>query len=82
MLTAEHVRARKKAGELIVRRLDPKERARALSLAEAFLAIARAHVGRTRDELVEAWAAVPVAPRDRRLADGLRKLVEIGRAHV
>lgn len=76
MLTADHVRARKKAGELIVRRLDAKERARAAELAETFLSIARAHVGRTRDELVEAWAAVPVAPKDRKLADGLRKLIE------
>jgi predicted nuclease of restriction endonuclease-like RecB superfamily len=76
MLTADHVRARKKAGELIVRPLDAKERARAAELAETFLAIAHEHVGRTRDELVEAWAAVPVAPRERKLADGLRKLVE------
>jgi hypothetical protein len=76
MLTAEHVRARKKAGELIVRRLDAKERERAAELAETYLSIARAHVGLTRDELVEAWGAVPVPPRDRRLADGLRKLVE------
>lgn len=76
MLTADHVRARKKAGELIVRPLDAKERARAAEIVEAFLAIARDHVGRTRDELVEAWAAVPVAPRERKLADGLRKLVE------
>src|SRR5581483_6719063 len=67
MLTADHVRVRKKAGELIVRRLDAKERARAAELAETYLAIARANVGRTRDELVELWAAVPVAPRDRKL---------------
>jgi len=76
MLTAEHVRARKKAGELIVRRLDEKERERAAELAETYLSIARAHVGRTREELFEAWASVPVAPKDRRLADGLKKLVE------
>jgi predicted nuclease of restriction endonuclease-like RecB superfamily len=76
MLTADHVRARKKDGELIVRRLDAKERARATELARAYLAVARAHVGRTRDELVEAWAAVEVAPRERRVADGLRKLIE------
>jgi hypothetical protein len=76
MLTADHVRARKKSGELILRPLDAKERTRAAELAETYLAVARAHLGRTRDELVEAWAAVPVAPRDRRIADGLRKLIE------
>jgi predicted nuclease of restriction endonuclease-like RecB superfamily len=59
-----------------VRRLDAKERVRAAELAAAYLAVARAHVGRTRDELVEAWAAVEVAPRERRVADGLRKLIE------
>ncbi|HEX4337750.1 MAG TPA: DUF790 family protein [Polyangiaceae bacterium] len=76
MLTADHVRARKKAGELLVRRLDAKERARAEELATAYLSIAAAHIGRTREELVEAWSEVPVPPRDRKIADGLRKLVE------
>lgn len=78
MLTADHVRARRKSGELIVRPLGDKERERALELAEAYLGVAREHVGRRRDELEEAWDAVPIAPRDKRLADGLRKLIEDG----
>ncbi len=69
MLTAEHVRARRKSGELIVRPLDLRERARAQELAEAYLDVARACVGRTRDELEDAWSAAPVAPREKRVAD-------------
>ncbi|HVU02241.1 MAG TPA: DUF790 family protein [Polyangiaceae bacterium] len=78
MLTADLVRARRKAGELLVQRLSPKERPRALELAEAYLGVARASVGQTREELFEALRAVPIAPRERRLADGLQKLVEDG----
>jgi predicted nuclease of restriction endonuclease-like RecB superfamily len=76
MLTAEHVRTRTRAGELVLLRLAPKDRARAEELATRYLDVARAHVGRTRDELTEAWDALPVAPREQRLAGGLRKLVE------
>jgi len=76
MLTADHVRARRKNGELIVRPLDERERLRAHDLAARYLEVAGTCVGRARDELEEAWAAVPVAPRDRRLGDGLRKLIE------
>jgi predicted nuclease of restriction endonuclease-like RecB superfamily len=76
MLTAEHVKTRSKGGELVLVRLAPKDRARAEELAAHYLDVARAHVGRTRDELVEAWEALPIAPREQRLAGGLRKLVE------
>jgi predicted nuclease of restriction endonuclease-like RecB superfamily len=76
MLTAELVRARRKNGELVIRPLGANERARALELATAYVALAREAVGRTRSELLESWAAVPVAPREKRLADGLKKLVE------
>ncbi len=76
MLTAEHVRVRKKNGELVIRPLDGRDAERALELAAAHLDVAREFVGRTRDELEEAWSAVPVAVRDRKLADGLRKLIE------
>jgi hypothetical protein len=76
MLTADHVRARRKNGELLVRPLDAREKDRARELAEAYLEVALAFVGRSRDELEDAWSAVPTAPRDKRLADGLRKLID------
>lgn len=76
MLTADHVRGRRKNGELVVRPLNDGERTRALTVAEAYVGIARASVGRRREEIVQAWSAVPVAARDKRISDGLRKLVE------
>ena len=76
MLTADLVNARRRGGELRVVRLDEKGRVRAGELAAAYLGLARAHVRRTRDELDEACAGVEVQPRERRLADGIRKLVE------
>lgn len=76
MLTADLVNARRRGNVLHVTALDAQARERAAALAEVFLALARDHVGRTREELEEAWGAVEVDARDRRLADGLRKLVE------
>ena len=91
MLTADLVRARRvpigaggagggaaggPTAELRLVSLDRRARERALELCESLLAAARAHIGRTRDELEETWSAVEAAPRDRRLLDALRKLVE------
>jgi predicted nuclease of restriction endonuclease-like RecB superfamily len=76
MLTADLVRARKKSGELFVQHLSQRELPRALELSAALLDVARASVGQSREELMEAWAAVPTAARERRLADGFRKLIE------
>lgn len=76
MLTADLVNARRRGNVLHVTALDAEGRERAAVLAEVFLALARDHVGRSREELEEAWAAVEVDARDRRLADGLQKLVE------
>ena len=78
MLTADLVHARRQKGELKLVALKPDQRARALALATQLHEIARAHVGFTREELEDAWAAIPVAARERKLADGLRKLVEDG----
>jgi predicted nuclease of restriction endonuclease-like RecB superfamily len=55
MLTADHVDARRKDGELVLRRLDAKALVEARTLAEAYLEAAREHVGRTGEELTEAW---------------------------
>ncbi|HEY8431575.1 MAG TPA: DUF790 family protein, partial [Sandaracinaceae bacterium] len=78
MLTADLVHARRRKGELRIAPLGPEQRARALVLASQFYEIARAHVGATREELSEAWSAIDVGPKERKLAEGLKKLVEDG----
>jgi predicted nuclease of restriction endonuclease-like RecB superfamily len=78
VLTPDLVHARKQKGELKLTPLKPAVRARALELAAQLHAIAEAHVGSTREELNDAWSAIDVAARERKLADGLRKLVEDG----
>ncbi|HWN70427.1 MAG TPA: DUF790 family protein [Haliangium sp.] len=75
MLTVDMVRAYQRGGQLHVRPLKPAERGRAVALAEQYLALARACVGRTRGELEESFQVVPFAARERKIALGLRKLV-------
>jgi predicted nuclease of restriction endonuclease-like RecB superfamily len=76
VLTADLVRVRKRGGELFVSELAPKQRPRALALAEGLLALAQAAIGGTRAELDEAFAELQVAASEQKLALGLRKLVE------
>ncbi|MDP9034919.1 MAG: DUF790 family protein [Myxococcota bacterium] len=76
MLTADLVNARRRGGELQIVAMDSAARARAHSLAGAFLAIASANVGRTREELGLALDAIAVGPREHRLKAGLAKLIE------
>jgi predicted nuclease of restriction endonuclease-like RecB superfamily len=76
VLTAELVNARRSGGQLRIVALDAEARARAAEIAETFLGLARHHLGRSREELDEAWGAVDVIARDRRVGDGIRKLVE------
>lgn len=78
MLTADHVDARRQGGELVLRRLDARARTEARDLAEAYLAAAREHVGRTREELEEAWKEIGTRAKKRRLAAGLEKLADDG----
>lgn len=78
MLTADHVDARKQGDQLVLRRLDARDLGEAHELAEAYLEAARSHVGRAREEIAEAWQAIETNARKRRLAAGLRKLVEDG----
>jgi predicted nuclease of restriction endonuclease-like RecB superfamily len=75
VLTADLVTARRRGDELQVPPLDADDRARVEELAGVYLEIARAHVGRSREELEGTWRAVALAPRERRLADGVLKLV-------
>jgi uncharacterized protein len=76
VLTADLVSARRRGGELHLVPFDPPARQRACTLAEALVATAAAHVGRTREELVVALSAIDVGPREHRLKDGLTKLIE------
>lgn len=75
MLTADLVRARRRGGQLVLAPLDAKGRAAALELAQALLALAQAHVGKTRGELDEVMDAVIGGAADRKLAAGLAKLI-------
>jgi hypothetical protein len=76
LLTADLVRARRRGGELELSPLTPRSRARALQLAEAYLSLAQDHVGGPRGDFEEACEAVLVNPRERKLALGLKKMVE------
>lgn len=76
MLTADLVRVRKKGGVLSVVELNPKSRKRALELATLYLELGRDQVGGNLGALKEAWSAVEVGPREKKLADGLLKLIE------
>ncbi len=78
MLTAEHVDARRQGDQLLLRRLDARDLRDAHDLAEALLDAATSHVGRSREEVDEAWQAIETGARNKCLAAGLRKLVEDG----
>jgi predicted nuclease of restriction endonuclease-like RecB superfamily len=76
MLTPELVRARKRNGELVLLALGGKQRERALELARGLLALTEEAVGSTREELRESWRELTASARERRLAEGLCKLIE------
>lgn len=76
MLTADHIDARRQGDTLVLRPLDARSVREAHDLADAYLEAARAHVGRTREELSEAWKSISTAARNRRLAAGIEKLVD------
>jgi predicted nuclease of restriction endonuclease-like RecB superfamily len=76
VLTAELVRARRQGTELKLSEIGAKLRPRALELTADFVALAEAHVGQSRAELLEAFASVEVKASEHKLALGLRKLVE------
>jgi len=75
LLTADLVRARRRGEQLSLVPLDAKGRAAALELAATLLALAEAHVGKTRSELDEVMDAVVGGAPDRKLAAGLAKLI-------
>jgi len=75
MLTADLVSARRRGDALHIVPLDASARSRVEELAAIYAEIARAHVGRSREDLQTTWREVAVAPHERRLADGVLKLV-------
>lgn len=75
-MSSEHVRVRRDKDRLLLLELSAKQRARATELAEQFLIAAEAHVGKTRGQLGDALALVELRPTERRLAEGLKKLVD------
>ena len=74
LLTADLVRAYRKKGELKISGWRGDARERAIHLAQGYLDIAEDHEG-TRGELLAAFDDIPIAARERKVADGLRKLV-------
>jgi len=76
MLSPEHVRVRRQGKELKLLALGGELRARAVALAEIVTAAAQQGIGESRDELHAAWAQITVAPRERKILQGLEKLVE------
>lgn len=75
MLAPEHVRARRKGGELVLTPLDKKHRARAEALALELSLVAGQLVGERRSAFSEAFAAIEHKPSERRLVSGLAKLL-------
>lgn len=75
MLTSDLVRAYKRGQDLKITKWKGDARERAISMATSYTLIAEDAVGMTRGELHEALDDIPVASRERKLADGLRKLV-------
>jgi predicted nuclease of restriction endonuclease-like RecB superfamily len=76
MLPPELTRARKREGKLSLSPLSPAERARAEELCRALVAVTQASLGQPRDEVEAGWAAVTVAPKERKLLLGLTHLLE------
>jgi len=76
MLTWDLVRAKVDRTTVTVRDLTPKTRAVATEVAEAYLERLEAGVGGAKSELKTAFAGVAVPARQRKIADGLRKLLD------
>lgn len=75
MLTTDLVRTRRRGGRIEAILLAPEERRRLAPLADLFVDLARAHVGRTRAELLAALDEVPQRATDYKRTRGLRKLL-------
>ncbi len=76
MLTWDLVRARATRDRVIVRDLKEAERDVAIETAAAYLERLEAGVGQPRKAVLRALGAVEVPARGRKIADGLRKLLD------
>jgi uncharacterized protein len=76
MLTADLVRVRKASGRLTVSSVLGKNKERVIQLAQIYLQVASEMVSQNYGQLRDAWDAIEVAPRDKKLAAGLQKLIE------
>jgi uncharacterized protein len=76
MLSPEHVRVRRQGKELRLLSLGGELRRRAVELSGLVIQAAEASIGESREDLHAEWAAIGVAPREKRLLSGLQKLVE------
>ncbi|MBW2736933.1 MAG: DUF790 family protein [Deltaproteobacteria bacterium] len=76
MLTADLVRARRRGDQLYVSPLTPKKRAIAVEAATQLVGAARAHIGEVRESFEQVCRAIISQCDDRKLAAGLRKLVD------
>lgn len=76
MLTADLVRwSRTRDGELKLRQIAPKRRNAVKGLAAELIAAAKRCVGENRDDLKAAFSQIPVQGPDRKIFEGLKKLV-------
>jgi predicted nuclease of restriction endonuclease-like RecB superfamily len=75
LLTVDLVQSGRRGDRLFVRKLDGDSRQRAEALAEQYLDAAAGSLGMTRQAFDERVAEIEVQPKDRKLADGLLKLV-------
>jgi predicted nuclease of restriction endonuclease-like RecB superfamily len=75
MLSPDHVRAKRDGERLVLLQLSPKKRRRAHEIAEELLIRATSALGNPRDSVERVLAEVELAPSERRIADGLRKLL-------
>jgi predicted nuclease of restriction endonuclease-like RecB superfamily len=76
VLTSDLVEARPRGDRLVLVPLSPDRRIGAVAFAAEYIERVTAGVGRTRAEVAEALDDLPVPARSRRLAAGLRKLLD------
>jgi len=75
MLSADHIDARVRGDRLELTEFDAKKRRRAEALLQAYLEQARFAEGESREDVLQAFRAVPTTPGEKRFAAGLQKLV-------
>lgn len=76
MLSIEHVRVRRSGERLLLSELSAKQRQRALELARQLIDIVTQSTGKTRDEVERLLGVVETRASERKLALGLKKLID------